>query len=418
MEMVSNYSMKDVVNKHSRVIELITNNLKAIISHSDDTLNEEQLLELVENTVFESSYISLIDYDEITDVIRAIFLRVSSKYSILSNYIEDSCINEIMVNGYNRIFVEKNKKITEVDNAFYSDDELEGLIRMFASDIHREINEANPIVDARLENGYRVNGVLKNVALNGPILTIRKFANDEITLDDLVNNDSMPQECSDFLAKLVAAKYNIFISGGTSSGKTTFLNALSSAINSDERVIIIEDSAELKVSQIKNIVHMECRNANSVGKGMVSMEMLIKTSLRMRPDRIIVGEVRGREVIDMIQAMSTGHDGSMSTGHGNSIKGMLNRLETMYLMDTQIPIYSIKSQIANAIDIFVHLRRDNEGKRRLVEVAEMVGFDGEEYNLNYIYYTDSDGKLMETGNKLTNCEKLMQNLHEEGVSVS
>lgn len=418
MEMVSNYSMKYVVNKHSRVIELITNNLKAIISHSDESLNEEQLLELVENTVFESSYISLIDYDEITDVIRAIFLRVSSKYSILSNYIEDPCINEIMVNGYNRIFVEKNKKITEVDNAFYSDDELEGLIRMFASDIHREINEANPIVDARLENGYRVNGVLKNVALNGPILTIRKFANDEITLDDLVNNDSMPRECLDFLTKLVAAKYNIFISGGTSSGKTTFLNALSSAINSDERVIIIEDSAELKVSQIKNIVHMECRNANSVGKGMVSMEMLIKTSLRMRPDRIIVGEVRGREVIDMIQAMSTGHDGSMSTGHGNSIKGMLNRLETMYLMDTQIPIYSIKSQIANALDIFVHLRRDSDGKRRLVEVAELVGFDGEDYKLNYIYYTDPDGKLMETGNNLTNCEKLMQNLHEEGVSVS
>ena len=418
MEMVSNYSMKYVVNKHSRVIELITNNLKAIISHSDESLNEEQLLELVENTVFESSYISLIDYDEITDVIRAIFLRVSSKYSILSNYIEDPCINEIMVNGYNRIFVEKNKKITEVDNAFYSDDELEGLIRMFASDIHREINEANPIVDARLENGYRVNGVLKNVALNGPILTIRKFANDEITLDDLVNNDSMTRECSDFLTKLVAAKYNIFISGGTSSGKTTFLNALSSAINSDERVIIIEDSAELKVSQIKNIVHMECRNANSVGKGMVSMEMLIKTSLRMRPDRIIVGEVRGREVIDMIQAMSTGHDGSMSTGHGNSIKGMLNRLETMYLMDTQIPIYSIKSQIANALDIFVHLRRDSDGKRRLVEVAELVGFDGEDYKLNYIYYTDPDGKLMETGNNLTNCEKLMQNLHEEGVSVS
>ena len=418
MEMVSNYSMKYVVNKHSRVIELITNNLKAIISHSDESLNEEQLLELVENTVFESSYISLIDYDEITDVIRAIFLRVSSKYSILSNYIEDPCINEIMVNGYNRIFVEKNKKITEVDNAFYSDDELEGLIRMFASDIHREINEANPIVDARLENGYRVNGVLKNVALNGPILTIRKFANDEITLDDLVNNDSMPRECWDFLTKLVAAKYNIFISGGTSSGKTTFLNALSSAINSDERVIIIEDSAELKVSQIKNIVHMECRNANSVGKGMVSMEMLIKTSLRMRPDRIIVGEVRGREVIDMIQAMSTGHDGSMSTGHGNSIKGMLNRLETMYLMDTQIPIYSIKSQIANALDIFVHLRRDSDGKRRLVEVAELVGFDGEDYKLNYIYYTDPDGKLMETGNNLTNCEKLMQNLHEEGVSVS
>ena len=406
--------MKEVVKRHSKVIESITNNLKGIISRTDDDLTDQQLLDLVENNVFENEYISIIDYCDIPELITAIFLRVSSKYSILSTYLEDANINEIMANGPEHIFIEKNKKIVEVDNAFYSDDELEGLIRMLASDVHREINEANPIVDARLDNGYRVNGVLKNVALNGPILTIRKFTNDEITLDDLVNNDTMPRDCSEFLSRLVTAKYNFFISGGTSSGKTTFLNALSSSINSNERVIIIEDSAELKVSQIDNIVHMECRNANSVGKGRVSMEMLIKTSLRMRPDRIIVGEVRGREVIDMIQAMSTGHDGSMSTGHGNSIKGMLNRLETMYLMDTQIPIFSIKSQIANAIDIFVHLRRDSDGKRRLIEVAEMVGFDGEKYMLNYIYSTDSDGKLIDTGNKLINRAKLVQNEFEEG----
>lgn len=406
--------MKEVVKRHSKVIESITNNLKGIISHTDDDLTDQQLLNLVENNVFENEYISIIDYCDISELITAIFLRVSSKYSILSTYLEDANINEIMANGPEHIFIEKNKKIVEVDNAFYSDDELEGLIRMFASDVHREINEANPIVDARLDNGYRVNGVLKNVALNGPILTIRKFTNDEITLDDLVNNGTMPRDRSEFLSRLVTAKYNFFISGGTSSGKTTFLNALSSSINSNERVIIIEDSAELKVSQIDNIVHMECRNANSVGKGRVSMEMLIKTSLRMRPDRIIVGEVRGREVIDMIQAMSTGHDGSMSTGHGNSIKGMLNRLETMYLMDTQIPIFSIKSQIANAIDIFVHLRRDSDGKRRLIEVAEMVGFDGENYMLNYIYSTDSDGKLIDTGNKLINRAKLVQNEFEEG----
>ena len=398
--------MKEVVKRHSKVIESITNNLKGIISHTDDDLTDQQLLALVENNVFENEYISIIDYCDISELITAIFLRVSSKYSILSTYLEDANINEIMANGPEHIFIEKNKKIVEVDNAFYSDDELEGLIRMFASDVHREINEANPIVDARLDNGYRVNGVLKNVALNGPILTIRKFTNDEITLDDLVTNGTMPRDCSEFLSRLVTAKYNFFISGGTSSGKTTFLNALSSSINSNERVIIIEDSAELKVSQIDNIVHMECRNANSVGKGRVSMEMLIKTSLRMRPDRIIVGEVRGREVIDMIQAMST--------GHGNSIKGMLNRLETMYLMDTQIPIFSIKSQIANAIDIFVHLRRDSDGKRRLIEVAEMVGFDGENYMLNYIYSTDSDGKLIDTGNKLINRAKLVQNEFEEG----
>ena len=414
MDFSFDYSMKAVVNRHSLFIETITNKLKGIISHSETQITNDNLLKFVENAVFDSEVISKINYGDIIQLINAIYLRVSSKYSILSAYLEDKHINEIMVNGCNHIFVEKDKKILEVDNAFYSDDELEGLIRMFASDVHREINEANPIVDARLENGYRVNGVLKNVALNGPILTIRKFANEEITLEDLVNNDTMPQECSDFLSKLVFSKYNVFISGGTSSGKTTFLNALSSAIAPSERVIIIEDSAELKVSQIDNIVHMECRNANSVGKGRVSTEMLIKTSLRMRPDRIIVGEVRGREVIDMIQAMSTGHDGSMSTGHGNSIKGMLNRLETMYLMDTQIPIYSIKSQIANAIDIFVHLRRDSDGKRRLVEVAEMVGFDGEDYKLNYIFSTDSEGELLETGNKLVNTEKLIQNGYKEG----
>nr|WP_298874953.1 ATPase, T2SS/T4P/T4SS family [uncultured Mogibacterium sp.] len=414
MEFILDHSMKSVVNRHSLFIEMITNKLKGMLSHSDTKIGDDELLLYVENAVFDSEFISKINYGDITALINAIYLRISSKYSILSSYLDDRYINEIMVNGCNHIFVEKHKRIIEVDNAFYSDDELEGLIRMFASDVHREINEANPIVDARLENGYRVNGVLKNVALNGPILTIRKFANEEITLDDLVNNDTMPRECSDFLSMLVASKYNVFISGGTSSGKTTFLNALSSAITPSERVIIIEDSAELKVSQIENIVHMECRNANSVGKGRVSMEMLIKTSLRMRPDRIIVGEVRGREVIDMIQAMSTGHDGSMSTGHGNSIKGMLNRLETMYLMDTQIPIYSIKSQIANAIDIFVHLRRDCDGKRRLVEIAEMVGFDGEDYKLNYIYSTDTEGKLLETGNKLVNTDKLLQNEYKEG----
>ena len=400
--------MKLTVLKYSNLVEVATNKLKGILSHYEHEPSNKELLTLVEEVVFSEEYICKIEYGELLDIIDAIYLRVASKYSILKQYLDDPKINEIMVNGADHIFVEKNKHVLEVDNAFYSPGELESLIRMFASDVHREVNEANPIVDARLESGYRVNGVLQNVALNGPILTIRKFSNEEITLEDLIENGTLPVECSELLSALVAAKYNIFISGGTSSGKTTFLNALSSAINTEERVIIIEDSAELKVSQIDNIVHMECRNANSIGKGRVGMEMLIKTSLRMRPDRIIVGEVRGREVIDMIQAMSTGHDGSMSTGHGNSIKGMLNRLETMYLMDTQIPIYSIKSQISNAIDIFVHLRRDSDGKRRLVEIAEMVGFSGTEYELNYLYSTGSDGRIASTGNRMINREKFRQ----------
>ena len=278
----------------------------------------------------------------------------------------------------------------------------------FQGDVHREVNEANPIVDARLKSGYRVNGVLRNVAINGPILTIRKFSDKDITLQDLISYKSITEECAQDLVYLVNSGYNIFISGGTSSGKTTFLNALAAAINPNERAIIIEDSAELKINNLENKVHMECRSANSIGKGEVTMEKLIKTSLRMRPDRIIVGEVRGKEVVDMIQAMNTGHEGSMSTGHGNSIRGMLNRLETMYLMDSQIPMYSVKNQIANAIDIFVHLKRDNNGKRRVVEVAELYAFDGTEYKINYLYKTDAQGNLVRTDIDLVDRERLIR----------
>lgn len=398
---------KEYILKYKNIIEIITNNIKAELSLNNDYIDENKMRMLVENQIFESKYVDELEYSSLTTIVDAIYYRVASKYSILNEYLNDPNVNEIMVNGYKHIFIEREKKLLEVDNAFYSNKELEGLIRMFAADVHREVNESNPIVDARLDNGYRVNGVLKNVALNGPILTIRKFSNSEISLDNLIEYGSITSDCAEFLKKLVKARYNIFISGGTSSGKTTFLNALASSIEQDERVIIIEDSSELRINHILNKVHMECRSANSIGKGLVSMEMLIKTSLRMRPDRIIVGEVRGREVIDMIQAMSTGHDGSMSTGHGNSIKGMLNRLETMYLMDTQIPIYSIKNQISNAVDIFIHLHRTAEGKRKVVEVAEMVSFDGTEYKLNYLYST-CKGLLEKTTNKLINNEKLIQ----------
>lgn len=350
---------------------------------------------------------------DIRPLIDSVYQRTADRLGILKPYLDDPSVNELMVNGPDMIFVERNGEVVPVDNAFTSCEELEDTIRMFASDVHREVNEANPIVDARLESGYRVNGVLKSVALNGPILTIRKFSNDSISLGELVENGSMTEECCRKLVLLVRSGYNLFISGGTSSGKTTFLNALTAAIDSSERAIIIEDSAELRVDHLDNIVHMECRNANSVGKGAVTMEKLIRTSLRMRPDRIIVGEVRGREVIDMLQAMSTGHDGSMSTGHGNSIKGMLSRLETMYLMDSQVPIYSIKSQIANAIDIFVHLKRDAAGRRRVVEVAELEGFDGNDYVLNYLFRLDEEGRLVPTGNRIRCRDKLRRNGYED-----
>ncbi len=277
---------------------------------------------------------------------------------------------------------------------------------MFASDVHREINEENPIVDARMKNGYRINGVLRTVALNGPALTIRKFAEQMITMDDLVTMGSITEACKQDLCALTQSGYNIFISGGTSSGKTTMLNALAAYIPKDARVVVIEDSAELQLTHLRNKVQMECRSPNSVGKGAVTMDQLIRTSLRMRPDRIVVGEVRGGEVVDMIQAMATGHAGSLSTGHGNSIRGMLNRLETMYMMNADMPVYAIRNQIANAIEIFVHLKRDNQGKRRVVEVAEMAEFNGKEYELNYLYQLDKEENLTRTPNPLKNRDNL------------
>lgn len=402
-------SRKEIIRRYSYEIDMMVKSARRWMTTQAESIEPTQLHEYVEDLFFSNEKLGNIDFHEIQVIIDAVYRRSSCKYGILNELLEDNRVNEIMVNGPDQIFVEKNSRVVSIDDAFTSEMELEEVIRMFASDVHREINEANPIVDARLSSGYRVNGVLNNVALNGPILTIRKFSETDIELSDMIRYGSITLECAEDLAALVNSGYNVFISGGTSSGKTTFLNALVRAINPDERAIIIEDSAELKIHQLKNKVHMECRSANSIGKGEVSMADLIKTSLRMRPDRIIVGEVRGKEVVDMIQAMSTGHEGSMSTGHGNSIKGMLNRLETMYLMDSQIPMYSVKSQIANAIDIFVHLRRDSSGNRGVVEVAELTGYDGETYNLNYLYTTDNNGKLARTGNALVDRARLNRN---------
>lgn len=400
-------SNKEITGRYSAVIDDVALSIRRNLTGGDLTLEKEaDYLDLCEKEFFKSMHRTDVKVMDISLVIKAIYRRVRSKYGILEDLLNDVSVNEIMINGPDRIYVERNRRLELVDDAFLSETELEETIRMLASDVHREINEANPIVDARLPNGFRVNGVLKAVALNGPILTIRKFSEDEIRMENLVEFGSLTEECCNDLKALVNAGYNVFISGGTSSGKTTFLNALAMSIDDDERVIIIEDSAELRLNNITNKVHMECRSANSIGKGEVNMQQLIKTSLRMRPDRIIVGEVRGKEIVDMIQAMNTGHDGSMSTGHGNSIKGMLNRLESMYLMDSQIPMYSVKNQIANAIDIFVHLRRDSNSRRGVVEVAELVGFDGKEYDLNYLYITDEQGRLVKTSNSLVDKSRL------------
>ena len=399
---------KNTVLKYANEIDSIVRELRRWITEADEEPDEETVRLKTEDVFFESELAGRVEIREIGHIISGIFERVAYKYGILNRLLEDTAVNEIMVNGPSMIFIERNRTLEQVDDAFTSETELEEIIRMFAADVHREINEANPIVDARLTSGYRVNGVLKTVALNGPILTIRKFRERPIEMQDLIDSGSITGECADDLAALVKSGYNIFISGGTSSGKTTFLNALTAAIDPHERVIVIEDSAELMITHLDNKVHLECRNANSLGRGEVTMERLIRTSLRMRPDRIIVGEVRGREVVDMIQAMNTGHDGSMSTGHGNSIRGMLNRLETMYLMDSQVSVASVRNQIANAVDVMVHLRRDAGGMRRVCEVAELTGSDGNEYSINYLYKTNTDGELVCTGNALSDRDRLMR----------
>lgn len=405
---MGNLFRRSTVLKYSEEIDEMVRSIRRWITEAGSTPDPDSILSHTEDEFFASDLSAQAEIREMRVIISAVYDRVSGRYGLLRRLLEDPSINEIMVNGPDMIFVEKDRKLIQIDDAFTSCDELEEIIRMFASDVHREINEASPIVDARLPSGYRVNGVLRTVALNGPILTIRKFREREIEMDDLIGLGSITQECADDLRALVRSGYNIFISGGTSSGKTTFLNALTASIDPRERVIIIEDSAELQITHIGNKVHLECRAPNSIGKGAVTMESLIRTSLRMRPDRIIVGEVRGREVVDMIQAMNTGHDGSMSTGHGNSIKGMLNRLETMYMTEAQMSVASVRNQIANAVDIFVHLRRDADGKRRVCEVAEMTGVEGSEYKLSYLYITGEDGLLTATGTGLKDRERLIR----------
>ena len=399
---------RKTILKYRKEIDDIVKDIRRWMTERECVPSTEEIQDKCEVMFFASRLSMISEISEMKLIISAVFDRVSGRYGLLQRLLSDPAVNEIMVNGPDMIFIEKNRELMQVDDTFTSAEELEEIIRMFAADVHREINEASPIVDARLPSGYRVNGVLKTVALNGPILTIRKFRDKEIEMEDLISYGSISRECADDLRALVRSGYNIFISGGTSSGTTTFLNALTASIDPRERVIIIEDSAELQITHLSNKVQMECRAANSIGKGEVTMERLIRTSLRMRPDRIIVGEVRGREVVDMIQAMNTGHDGSMSTGHGNSIRGMLNRLETMYLTDSQVSVSSVRNQIANAVDIFVHLRRDADGRRRTSEVAEMTGFDGEEYIVNYLYVTTEQGILTATGSPLKDRERLIR----------
>ncbi len=337
---------------------------------------------------------------------------------VLGRIILDSDITEVMINGHDNIFVEKNGRLYKLEDGFENKQELETIITKFVSSAGRAVNESEPIVDTRLEDGSRVNVVMPPVALNGPIVTIRRFPKEAMTIEKLIKFGSLSKEIGEVLELLVKAKYNIFVSGGTGSGKTSFLNALSNFIPRDERIITIEDSAELQIKNIDNIVRLETKNAGPDGKGAITIKDLIKSSLRMRPERVVVGEVRGGEALDMLQAMNTGHDGSLSTGHANSTKDMLSRLETMVLQGADgLPLEAIRQQIASGIDIIIHLSRLRDKSRKTMEICEIVGYDQKTgtYELNYLYeFIESDkstkdkviGELTRTNNKMIHTDKL------------
>ena len=336
------------------------------------------------------------------------------KLDVLQELVDEPRITEIMINGPKNIFIEQDGRLYQSELQFDNEEKLHNVIQQIVAECNRVVNDASPIVDARLHNGARVNVVLNPVAINGPIVTIRRFPEKPITIEDLVSYGSVTQEVCGWLHKLVRAKYNIFISGGTGSGKTTFLNALSNYIPSEERIITIEDSAELQIRNIPNLVRLETRNATVEGCQQITIRDLIKTSLRMRPDRIIVGEVRGAEAFDVMQCLNTGHDGSMSTGHANSCKDMLSRLENMILMGIEIPLTAIKQQIASGIDIIVHLGRLRDKSRKVLEITEVTGYSEGNIILEPLYQfseTGEDGKgrilgTLQKKGELSHVEKL------------
>jgi pilus assembly protein CpaF len=355
-------------------------------------MTDEEIQELIDELVVSLGRRYALSLEERTRLGVSVFHAIR-KMDVLQELVDSEDVTEIMINGTDNIFVEKAGRIYEWEKHFDSKEKLENVIQQIVAKCNRVVNEASPIVDARLSNGSRVNIVLAPVALNGPIVTIRRFPKNPISMEDLLRFGSITKEAVDELQKWVIAGYNIFISGGTGSGKTTFLNALSNYIPSSERVITIEDSAELQLQGIPNLVKLETRNANTEGAKPITIRDLIKSSLRMRPDRIIVGEVRGSEALDMLQALNTGHDGSLSTGHANSSRDMLSRLETMVLMGMDLPLEAVRRQIASGVDIIVHLGRLRDRSRRVIEIVEILGYENGEIITCPIY------EFQETGEK-------------------
>ena len=393
----------------AEIRQYISENL-SLSQMSDDEL-EEKVQDLVEVRIGDR-YCSI---EKRVSIVQRIYSSIRG-FGLLDSIMNDDDITEVMINGPENVFIEKSGRVIRLDSQFDSQRRLEDVIQRIVGLSGREVNQSNPICDTRLADGSRVNVVLPPIALCGPTLTIRKFSKTPMTIEKLIKYGSITEEIAEMLHILVKSKYNIFISGGTGSGKTTFLNALSNYIPKDERVITIEDSAELQIKGVENIVSLETRNANTSGSGSITIRDLIKSSLRMRPERIVVGEVRGGEALDMLQAMNTGHDGSLSTGHANSTEDMLSRLETMVLQGAPgLPLEAIRQQIASALDIIIHLSRLRDKTRKTMEITEVVGYKDGKIVLNPLYVFGEDDKstlekvsggLARTGNPMQNVHKL------------
>ena len=353
-------------------------------------VSDEEMQELIDEVVISYGKEQAVSLNERCRLKKELF-HALRKMDVLQELLEEPDVTEIMVNGTEHIFVERQGRVEELEKHFDSVGQLEDLIQQIVSRVNRTVNLASPIADARLEDGSRVHVVLAPVALNGPILTIRKFP-EPITMERLIELKSISREAAAFLQKAVERGLNIFISGGTGSGKTTILNAMSGYIPQEERVITIEDSAELQIRHVANLVSLETRVENRDGSQEISMRDLIRASLRMRPDRIIVGEVRGGEALEMLQAMNTGHDGSLSTGHANSAKDMLSRLETMVLMAAELPLAAVRSQIGSALDLMVHVGRMRDRSRKVLEITEVIGYENGEIRLSPIYQFQESGE--------------------------
>ena len=376
MDLVANDRIGEIKNK-------LQSELISEIDFSKE-LSDEELKGMIDEAILKEARRQIISLSQ-RELLRKKLFHSLRKLDILQELVDDNSVTEIMINGPDTVFIEKSGQLMHYPMRFESKEKLEDVIQQIVSGCNRVVNEASPIVDARLENGARVNIVLAPIALNGPIVTIRRFPDKPISMADLIRFGSLPAAIAEWLAQLVRARYNIFVSGGTGSGKTTFLNALSAYIPKDERIITIEDNAELQILDLPNLVKLETRNANVEGCREISIRDLIKSSLRMRPDRVIVGEVRGGEAFDMMQAMNTGHDGSMSTGHANSCKDMLSRLENMILMGMELPLNAIRRQIASGIDLIIHLGRLRDKTRRVLEITEIVDTGDDQIGMNTIY---------------------------------